>query len=107
MMGGARWSRNRNFHSRLWRDVNSLFFAPLMEISRISFGFWMRVVPTKMYLHANVGHQRIFRIGPVANMQKKTALLGIHFLDGLQFGLIRFVDGLVLHLDSCAPQSER
>lgn len=45
-MGGARWSRNRNFHSRLWRDVNSLLVLSTIDISRMSWGVWSRPVPT-------------------------------------------------------------
>lgn len=50
IIGGARWSRNRNFHSRLCRDTNSLFRLSLMKISRIDCGVWMRPVPINIIL---------------------------------------------------------
>lgn len=49
MIGGARWSRNKNFHSRLCRLENSLFVS-IKETSRISGGDVRRPVPTNNIL---------------------------------------------------------
>lgn len=44
------WSKNKNFHSRLCLDVNSLLLESTMDISLISWGVWRRPVPTKTIL---------------------------------------------------------
>lgn len=49
-MGGARWSKNRNFHSRLCRDVNSLRLESSSDTLRISWGVWRQPMHTKRHL---------------------------------------------------------
>lgn len=44
------WSKNKNFHSRLCLDVNSLFTESTRTISRISCGWCNRPVPTNTSL---------------------------------------------------------
>ncbi len=48
-----RWSRNKNFHSRLCLDVNSLFETSTIDISTDSWGVCKRALATKTKLIRN------------------------------------------------------
>lgn len=65
IIGGARWSRNRNFHSRLCREVNSDFVLSITDNSRINCGVWRRPVPTKTNLRE---HKRVYCDGSIDHM---------------------------------------
>lgn len=63
MIGGARWSRNRNFHSKLCLDVNSLLLQSTIGISLISLGAETLPVPTKTNLKRKMLKTKDFQKG--------------------------------------------